>query len=226
MKKRVLLLITITLALLVAVQGFGQFGYGGWRRRMLRRTLSISGGFWAAMSTEVTKTDGSVVTTDYKQPDWLFSVGAKLWFYQSNFGVGVDGILLDMQEMEYDPYPGTDMYGNPITNPGGTATMTTWLVDLDVFYRLPISPTLLAVGGAGLSYNVFNAGGHPLYEDSSNSVGFNVKLGGELFIDREISVTGMFTWHTFKQGALINNVYNENLQVKMLSFGVMANIYL
>ena len=206
MKKTFVVLVVVAALFAFASQGFGQlFGPRGDRNPelALERTLQVNAGVWRALSVTY-DFDGQTITQDYIDPSYIFSVGAKLWFYQSRFGIGLDGILLDRENIGYD---GGDYY-DPIdgmykTYTAGTATMTQWLVDLNVFYRYPLTQNFLAVGGAGLTYNYFNAGGHPYYDNSRSAAGFNLKAGGELFVDRNISVSLMFTWHTFN---------NENYQ--------------
>lgn len=199
-----------------------------WKDRMLRRTLSINAGLWAALSANIDSPDLQGSDVEFRDPDWLFSIGAKLWFYESRFGIGLDAILLD-RYVENIPSDFTywDRYGNLVTHTGTAKyTISKWMVDLDLYYRLPLSPRLQAVGGLGLTYFVFDSGGAPGYVSSRTEVGYNLKAGAEYFVDREISITGMFTWHDFHQGAVYVAGSEEATVLKMFSFGVQVNLYL
>ena len=194
-----------------------------WRADALEKTLSVGVGFWRALWSEVTYDNGFVAQYKYSDPDWLFSLGAKLFFYESNFGVGVDAILMDKASVEY-PAGAMPVTKDPIA--AGSATITQWLVDFDLYYRFPLIPNLNLIGGGGLTYNYVNSGDHPYMEDSTSGVGWNLKLGAEYFVDDSISVSLYWTLHNFERGAEVAGSQNQNAQVTLTSLLLMANLYL
>ena len=200
---------------------------GDWRADALEKTLSVGVGFWRALWSEVTYDNGFVAQYKYSDPDWLFSLGAKLFFYESNFGIGVDAILMDSYKQDFEEYDQL----NPVTGlteyyPAGSATITQWLVDLDIYYRFPLIPNLNLIAGGGLTLNYVNTGDHPYLGDSSDGVGWNAKLGAEFFVDDSISVSLYWTLHNFERGAEVAGSQNQNAQVTLTSLLLMANLYL
>lgn len=198
-----------------------------WRADALERTLSVGVGFWRALWSKVTYDSGFVAQYKYSSPDWLFSLGAKLFFYESNFGIGLDAILMDSSKQEYAAYSET----NPLTGevyiyPAGTATITQWLVDLNGYYRFPLIPNLNLVGGAGLTLNYLNSSDHPYLKDDADGVGWNIKLGAEYFFFDSISASLYWTLHRFARGATVAGNRNMNAQVTLTSILLMANLYL
>lgn len=194
--------------------------YNNWKNVWLSKTLSLNLGGWRAMSATVAQGGEK----DFDEPDWLGSIGAKLWFYRSNWGVGVDAVLLNSEEVEgYEDYWGAGTWD------GGYYTISQWLVDVNLFYRMPLTPRLQAVAGAGLTYFVFDGGGAPQYEDTTAEAGYNVKLGGELMLSDSLTVSGMFTWHQFKVGTYfsdLNATGTDDEFSKMFSFAVAVNWYI
>jgi len=199
---------------------------GDWRADALEKTLSVGVGFWRALWSEVTYDNGFVAQYKYSDPDWLFSLGAKLFFYESNFGIGVDAILMDKESASYEAYSVMLPDTTEQKYPAGTATITQWLVDVDLYYRFPLIPNLNLIGGAGLTYNYVNSGDHPKFEDTTSGVGWNLKLGAEYFVDDSISVSLYWTLHNFERGATIAGNKNMNAQVTLTSLLLMANLYL
>lgn len=209
-------------------QGTGRGSrYNNWKNVWLSKTLNVNIGAWRAMSATVVQGGEK----DIEDPDWLGSIGAKLWFYRSNWGVGVDAVLLNTQEIgAYDWVSGTGWVENTSY---GTFTISQWLVDVDIFYRMPLTPKLQLIAGAGLTYFIFDAGGAPQYESTTAEAGYNVKLGGELMLSDSLTVSGMFTWHQFKTGSYFADAaYLSDTSVegeefsKMFSFAVSLNWYI
>lgn len=231
MKTRILAVTLVLVALLAGSLSAYDDDYkserrkGDWRADALEKTLSVGVGFWRALWSEVTYDNGFVAQYKYSDPDWLFSLGAKLFFYESNFGIGLDAILMDKTSVDYPagtmPVPVTL---DPIA--AGSATITQWLVDIDLYYRFPLIPNLNLIGGAGLTYNYVNSGDHPYMEDTTSGVGWNLKLGAEYFVDDSISVSLYWTLHNFERGAEVAGAQNQNAQVTLTSLLLMANLYL
>lgn len=198
-----------------------------WKERMLTRTLSLNVGMWAALAANMETPDMGSTSVKFRDPDWLFSIGAKLWFYRSRFGIGLDAVLLDhyKEVLETGSAYWTRDGNLLITSEEKEFTVAKWLVDLDVYYRLPLVPNLQLVGGVGLTYFVSTLGSLP-YVDNGTAVGYNLKLGGEYFVDKDISVTGMFTWHDFHSGAIYVNGGTEETKVRLFSLGLQVNLYL
>ena len=229
MKTRILAVTLVLVALLAGSLAAYDDDYqserrkGDWRADALEKTLSVGVGFWRALWSEVTYDNGFVAQYKYSNPDWLFSLGAKLFFYESNFGVGLDAILMDKTSVDY-PDGLMPVTNDPIT--AGSATITQWLVDIDLYYRFPLIPKLNLIGGAGLTYNYVNSGDHPYMEDTTSGVGWNLKLGAEYFVDDSISVSLYWTLHNFERGAEVAGAQNQNAQVTLTSLLLMANLYL
>lgn len=194
-----------------------------WRAKALERTLSVGIGFWRALWSEVTYDNGYSAQYKYSNPDWLFSLGGKLFFYESNFGVGLDAILMKSDKIDY---PAGTM---PVTGDAyaaGTATITQWLADIDLYFRYPLIPNMNLIAGAGLTYNYVNSSDHPQMEDSTSGVGWNIKLGGEYFFVDSVSAALYWTFHSFERGAEVAGSVNKNASVKLTSLMVMVNLYL
>lgn len=238
MNKKALLILALLLTGLCAFSAVAQDyyddaprsrrGYGGWKSRMLTRGLSVNVGLWRAFEANVEGTEGTIKPED---PDYLFSFGAKLWFYRSNWGVGIDAVLLDAQKFSatesYEYWDGdsweTDFYATDYE-------MRRWLIDLDVYYRLPISRSIQLVGGAGFTFIKIKYDGDvgTLETDDSMNVGYNLKAGAEMFLSRDWSVSCMVTWHHFKEGGVNITTGVETIEntVKLLSATAQINWYL
>ena len=195
-----------------------------WRAKALERTLSVGIGFWRALWSEVTYDNGYTAQYKYSDPDWLFSLDAKLFFYESNFGVGLSAIMMDSKKLDYAAdlvtYPDGSM------NLAGTATLTYWLADLDLYYRFPLIPGMNLIGGAGLTYSYIDTGDHPQMDDSTSGVGWNIKLGAEYFFADSISVSLYWTYHSFERGAEVAGSANKNASVKLTSLMALVSLYL
>jgi hypothetical protein len=233
MKKRIL---AVTLVFVLGIAGIlsaydddyvSESRKKDWRADALEKTLSIGVGFWRAVWSQVTYDNGFVAQYKYSDPDWLFSLGAKLFFYQSNFGIGVDAILMDSTKQDFPAYSET----NPITGvtnnfAAGTTTITQWLVDVDLYYRFPLIPSLNLVAGAGLTLNYVNTGDHPYLSDKASGAGWNAKLGAEFFVDDSISLSLYWTLHNFNRGTTVAGSQNMNATVTLTSLLFMANLYI
>ena len=209
----------------------GRRGYYGWKNRMLTRGLSVNVGLWRAFEANVEGTDGTIKPED---PDYLFSMGAKLWFYRSNWGVGIDAVLLDVQKFTdtdtYEYWDGTQWVTDTY-NTGTEYEMRRWLIDLDVYYRLPVARSVQLVGGAGFTFIKIKYDGDvgTLETDDSMNVGYNLKAGAELFFSRDWSVSCMVTWHHFKEGGIDSGFGTGTTiesTVKLLSATAQLNWYL
>jgi hypothetical protein len=191
---------------------------GNWRQEMLRKQLSFGLGVWRAYWSRVTYDTG--FAQDYLfDPTYLFSFGAKYFFYDSYFGVGVDGVLMKTHTVEFD---GID----PPELQAGKTTVTQWLIDINAYGRYPIIKNLNLIGGAGITCSYMDMGGYPGTKDNFSAAGWNAKLGAEFFVDDMISVSLFATYHSFSQGAVIAGLENQNANVKLTSFALMANLYL
>lgn len=201
----------------------------GWRSQALSRTLSINLGLWAALEAKIA-TDRAVYTIKPEEPDYLFSIGAKLWFYRSNWGIGVDAVLLDTETFEENTtYIYWDGYGWAEDSYTETFSYQKWMIDLNLYYRWPIIRSLQAIGGVGVTFIRHVYDGAPDQDDYSFSAGYNLKLGGELFVARSFSVSMIFTWHHFKDdGITTADAVSEDVHntVKMLSVTAQLNLYL
>ncbi len=197
-----------------------------WKSAALTKTLSVNLGMWGALKSETTYPDGSNEKFETDEPDWLGSVGAKLFFYGSNWGVGLDAIMLSSSDVYLDG-------SSDVFDEFGTYTVKHMLVDLDLYYRLPLTPKINAIGGVGMTYSRVDAGGNPLMQDSNVLAGYNVKAGAELFLSDSISLIGMFTWHSFDQGELYIDTVSDTFTSgetettsKLFSIAFQLNWYL
>jgi hypothetical protein len=179
------------------------------------RQLSVSAGVWRAYWADVTYDSG------YSQqylfdPTYLVSVGFRYFFSGSNLGFGIDGVFMDSHKESY-----TDGNGAP-----ATATITHWLLDINLYYRHPLTRSINLMAGGGLTCNYVDMGGLPNAKDEFSSSGWNLKVGGELFVSHDVSFSLFATYHSFRQGAIIAGAENKNANVKLTSFMLMMNFYL
>ena len=237
MKRKIILIVAVFLAAMFTFSAVAQDyddDYAprrrrfGWKERALSRTLSVNVGLWGALESK-TEYEGVANTVKTEDPDLLFSMGAKLWFYRSNWGIGIDAVLLDVQKFEtggsYEYWDGSGWVTDYYTE---TSEYQKWLIDLDLYYRLPITRNLQAVAGAGLTFIRHIYEGDFADSDNSVSAGYNLKLGGELFIARNWSVSCMFTWHHFQDAGITTTTGGESVEnvMKMFSANAQLNLYL
>lgn len=204
-------------------------GYYGLKNRMLTRGLSVNVGLWRAFEANVEGTEGTIKPED---PDYLFSMGAKLWFYRSNWGVGIDAVLLDAKKYTtsdtYEWWNGTEWETQTYAT---DYEMRRWLIDLDIYYRLPVARSVQLVGGAGFTFIKYKFDGDvgTMETDDSMNVGYNLKAGAEFFFSRDWSVSCMVTWHHFKEGGIDSEFGSGTTiesTVKLLSATAQLNWYL
>ncbi|MDR2733332.1 MAG: outer membrane beta-barrel protein [Spirochaetota bacterium] len=226
--KRLSLLAILALALFPAGLSAGLFSglFSGpdgvdWREESLARQLSVGAGVWRAYWADVTY-DGGNKEQYIFDPTYMVSVGAKYFFYGSNFGLGLDGVLMESHK---EPYPAfNDPAGN--AHPAGNAIVTQWLLDINAYYRYPIFYFLNLMGGAGLTCSFVDYGEMPKVKSSTSAAGWNIKLGAEFFVSDIVSLSLFGTYHSFNKGAVIGGVTNKNADVKLTSFFLMINYYM
>jgi opacity protein-like surface antigen len=228
--KRLSALIILTLATLFPVSlSAGLLGLFSapdgvdWRAESLARQTSVGLGIWRAYWAAVDYTSGNREQYLFDDPSYMFSVGAKYFFYGSNFGLGLDGVLM---ESHTEPYEG---FRDPFSgewHPAGNATVTQWLLDINAYYRYPLFYFLNLVGGAGMTCSLVDYGDKPNTKPSTSAAGWNAKVGAEFFISDIVSVSLFATYHSFKKGAVIGGITNQNVNVKLTSFFLMLNYYM
>ena len=238
MKRKITLIVAVALATLFAFSVVAQDfdddyrprrRRWGWKSRALTRTLSINVGLWGALESK-TEYDGVANTVKTEDPDLLFSMGAKLWFYRSNWGVGIDAVLMDVQKFEgeesYEVWNGSEWVTGGTY--GTSFEYKKWLIDLDLYYRLPITRNIQAIAGAGFTFIRHVYEGDFVDEDNSVNAGYNLKAGAEIFIARNWSVTCMFTWHHFKDAGIKTTTGGEDVEnvMKMFSANAQLSLYL
>jgi hypothetical protein len=191
-----------------------------WRDESLARQLSIGAGVWRAYWGKVTYEGGNEQAYLF-DASYLFSIGTKYFFYGQYFGIGLDGILMESHTEPYEGY-----YAGGTYHDGGKTTVTQWLFDLNAYGRYPLFYFMNIVGGVGLTCNYVDMGDMPDSKDKFSLAGWNAKLGVEFFVTYEFSISLFATYHSFKRGATVAGMVNQNANVKLTSFFLMANYYL
>lgn len=157
-------------------------GRRGRRGGMMSKSLSVGLIGSIHMKTDVLDQNDDVIAT-MEEETKKANIGLSFrWFplMRGKLGVGLDVIYL--QTTSYWAYDVTD-----------------FMVDFNLLLRIPIGRSLTINGGLGYSQYATT------YDDGSYSdtewgkLGFNVKLGAEYFVTRNISITGdlKYTFFTY-----------------------------
>jgi hypothetical protein len=149
------------------------------------------------------------------------------YFMTPSLGFGIDMMLLDWAsytEQQVSTGSGYDQYGyyTYIQSTTAKVDISKWLIDLDLIYRMAITPKILLNGGIGLTYEVLYwtvDTGYSIEKgsESGDMVGFNLKLGGEYKLDEMFSISGDWKWQYWPTG-----VGDEKYSI--FSFAVGLNI--
>jgi len=188
-------------------------GGGNWKDKMLSRQLSI--GLELAHRLGYSYTDPAGNETEWQpgvnEITWFGGFNFRYFFPKSNWGVGFEGLVLDMETLnstDTSVTSGYDGYGyyTYIYQTNTETTLIKWLVDIDLLFRFPVTPKLLVNGGVGFTIDVVtwtqkDSNGNELNKGSEvGDVGFNFKIGGEYFLDEVWSVTLDWKWQTWASG--------------------------
>lgn len=208
--------VKISLLLLVMLLA-SSVAFADWRGRVLYNHM-LSGGLQFAQRLTYGYTGPDGVSTEWKADasqaiNQLYGFNFRIFpFMRGRLGIGLEGFLLDYFNERSETtteYVGYDSYGyyQYIYTTGWTTEYYKWLMDLDVLYRLPLSPTLLVNGGAGITYELVQVHAVPdnpslatVDESFTGNFGFNLKVGGELLLGGGLSATIDWKWQTWASG--------------------------
>lgn len=204
----------VLLALLLCGPLFGQYdddepapGRRHRRGGIMNKTLSIGLIGSVHMKTDVLDDNDDVITS-IEDASKKANIGLSFrWFpfMRGKLGVGIDMIML--QQTEY----WSVYYGDWVT-------MTDFMVDFNILLRFRVGRSLTVNGGIGYSQYATT------WEDSTYSdtewgkLGFNVKLGAEYFVTRNISITGdlkytFFTYDNYDPGISTDQITYRHYSV-------------
>ncbi len=81
--------------------------------------------------------------------------------------------------------------------------MYKWLVDIDLLYRIALTPKIVALGGVGITYELLTwtvtdtSTGFEETGSENDNFGYNFKVGAEVFIAYSWSISGEWKWQSW-----------------------------
>ena len=185
-----------------------------WQDKILSRQLSIGVELAHRLGYSYTSPAGQKVDWEpgVNEITWFGGFNARYFFQKSYFGVGFEGLVLDIEKISGSSTSistGYDSYGGQYTFIYQTGTETTfikWLWDIDFLFRYPVTPKLIANAAIGLTmeavtWDAKNSAGTSLDSGTEiGDVGFNWKIGAEYFLDEVWSINVDWKWQTWASG--------------------------